>query len=129
MDLIMISFVSFLTATAALIFAFRVFDFSMLMRAHWLVDIIVTAVLMMFFSGTLQGTVIAAIAGLIFSIFMSLGRVAQKGISNVKAYRPANGVRISDRNAHAARRAELDKILDLIKPSDERKHRPQLLRH
>jgi len=125
----MISFVSFLTATAALIFAFRVFDFSMLMRAHWLVDIIVTAVLMMFFSGTLQGTVIAAIAGLIFSIFMSLGRVAQKGISNVKAYRPANGVRISDRNAHAARRAELDKILDLIKPSDERKHRPQLLRH
>jgi len=129
MDLIMISAVAFMTALACLVFAFRVFNFQMLMRAHWMVDIVVTAALMMFFSGTLQGTVIAAMAGLMFSIFMTMGRVAQKGISNVKTHRPTDGVRIANRDVDAARRAELDKILGILKPANERKYGPRLFGH
>ena len=129
MDLIMISAVSLMTALACLIFAFRVFNFKMLMRAHWMVDIVVTAALMMFFAGTLQGTVIAAMAGLLFSIFMTTGRLAQKGTQYVKTHRPTDGVRIANRDADEARRAKLDEIMGLLKPAHERKHGPRVLGH
>ena len=129
MDLIMISFVSFMTALACLVFAFRIFRFDMLMRAHWMVDIIVTAALMMFFSGTLQGTVIAAMAGLIFSLFMTAGRMAQTGVSNVQSHRPPATIYSPDRHDDENRGAELDKILGILERSHERQHRTRLHGH
>lgn len=74
MNIEMMVVVAVITVLASLITVLRVIPWRALVRYHWFADVALTLFLIYLFAGTLSGMIIAAIAGLTFSIILSIGR-------------------------------------------------------
>ncbi len=78
MDLLVIAILSLIACATAVTIGTRVFGWKRLMKMHIAADVIVTVTAFLIFSGTLTGTLVAATAGLLFSLVLSAGRTFGK---------------------------------------------------
>lgn len=85
MDLLMIAFLALASVATGLFFMIRLVNWSTILRAHWLVDIVFTSLLFVLFQGTLQGTVIAVVAGLIMSLVLTAAKIISKAGQRIRA--------------------------------------------
>lgn len=78
MSLTIVFLAAILTVASGLLFVLRFISWGTLLRYHWLSDAVAHIVLFAVFFGTLGGGMTAAIACLIFSLMLTLGRKIQR---------------------------------------------------
>lgn len=78
MSLPIIFLMAAVSVATFLFFVLRLVRWATLLRFHWLADVVLTAALFVLFYGTLGGTLVAALGGLLFSVILSAGKAAQR---------------------------------------------------
>lgn len=92
MDLLIILLSALLTVTSGLLFVTRFIRWRTILRFHWLADGIAHVVLFAVFFGTLGGAMTAAIACLIFSVLLNIGRKLARAGERIARFRHENAV-------------------------------------
>ncbi|WP_431299412.1 hypothetical protein [Tabrizicola sp. BL-A-41-H6] len=90
MSLTIVFLAAVLTVASGLLFVLRFIRWGTILRFHWLADAIAHIVLFAVFFGTLGGGMTAAIACLIFSILLTLGRKIQNARDLMRRSRAMN---------------------------------------
>lgn len=75
MDLMLMLILAVVSTLTTIIAFLRFVPWRVMMKYHGLFDVIFTVIMLFLFAGTLQGMVIAIIAGLFFSMVLSFGKM------------------------------------------------------
>lgn len=62
------------SVACALFFGLRLVRWRTMLRLHWLADVLFTSAVFLIFAGTLGGALVAAFAGLLFSVILTGGK-------------------------------------------------------
>ncbi|MFD2175703.1 hypothetical protein [Rhodobacter lacus] len=78
------------TVATFITFVLRLVRMRTILRFHWLADVAMTTLAFIIFQGTLGGTLVAVLSGLMFTIFLTLAKLAARfgatAMSLLRAY-------------------------------------------
>lgn len=76
MDILTIGMLSVITVAGCITFLTKIASWSMILRHHAIVDVLFTLAMLAIFAGTVTGTLVAALSGLMLSLLLSGARAA-----------------------------------------------------
>ena len=77
MDLIIVAALATTSVACFLTFSLRILTWRAILRHHLIADVTFTVALFLLFQGTLTGTLVAALGGLMMSLLLTAGRFFQ----------------------------------------------------